>query len=368
MSWVCKVVLLLLFCVRVGCKDFEPVSDQPCFGQKPCLHTTAESRVSSGCMNNMWNGVWQDEGVAKKKKMKIMGKTMSMTPLGLSNRFISQGDITCDLADILLLSPGEEVNKRLTDANERHLLARLQGLRNKLWLSIGTSVDHRSTRLCEYIFGKMLYFRENDLYFDFCIFERLNFTMMYTFQDGFSTTMSSRNATQQILRFSNIQKTLRARGWKPDFLTMAGVEWDFKHWIDAKAEPDFKAIYPTIKMHIHAARKTWPILSGLFLRTQYVSDGKYTSNVANIQRYNNILRSFQNSDRRANSCKSIFILDMEKLMRHNGTQRSGWTDGLHPAPWITLQYVGLCTNALADLGELCLDVKQAGVREAVSDT
>ena len=39
-------------------------------------------------------------------------------------------------------------------------------------------------------------------------------------------------------------------------------------------------------------------------------------------------------------------------MRHNGTRASGWTDGLHPAPWVTLQYVGLCANALADLEEL----------------
>jgi hypothetical protein len=28
---------------------FEPVADQPCFGQTPCLHTSASERVASGC-------------------------------------------------------------------------------------------------------------------------------------------------------------------------------------------------------------------------------------------------------------------------------------------------------------------------------
>ena len=86
--------------------------------------------------------------------------------------------------------------------------------------------------------------------------------------------------------------------------------------------------------------------------TIYRSDS-YTFNFAHVQQYNNILLSFQPRDM-SKPCKSILIADMEKLMkRHNGTRASGWTDGLHPAPWVTLQYVGLCANALADLGELC---------------
>lgn len=129
-------------------------------------------------MRKIWEGDWQNEDVATaKKKMPLLGKTMSMTPLGMSNRFLSKHDVQCDIADLLLLSPSAEVEKRLTDAKERHLLARLQGLRNKLWLTIGTSVDHRSTRFCELLFGKRREFTQNDTYFDFCIFERLNFTV-----------------------------------------------------------------------------------------------------------------------------------------------------------------------------------------------
>ena len=178
---------------------------------------------------------------------------------------------------------------------------------------------------------------------------------MYAFQDGFSTTVSSRNASQQRVRFSKIQSSLNANGFPrgPDFLTMAGVEWDFKHWQDANAQPDFAAIHPAIKMQIHTAQKQWPTLSGLFLRTQYRSD-KYASNPAHVEHYNHILRSFHKASTMSSSpCKSIFVADMALLMRHNGTRASGWTDGLHPAPWISLQYVGLCANLLADLGELC---------------
>lgn len=346
------MVMLLLICATGGkCTAFEPVPDQPCFGQTPCLHTTASQRVSSGCMSKMWDGAWLNEDVATAKKS-LIGKMFKMTPLGLSNRFISTSDVECDITDLLLLSPSAAVTKRLTDANERHLLARLQGLRGKVWLTIGTSVDHRSTRFCEFLFGKTHSFSDDDgLFFDFCVFERLNFTMMYTFQDGFSTTVSSRNATQQRLRFSKIHMTLNAHGWQPNFLTMAGVEWDFKHWVDAKAEPDFAAIRPTIQMHVHAARKEWPALSGLLLRTQYSSDG-YTSNRGQVERYNRILHSFRSLDQ-SKPCESIYIADMAKLMRHNGSLSSGWTDGLHPSPWVTLQFVGLCVNALADLAELC---------------
>ena len=179
--------------------------------------------------------------------------------------------------------------------------------------------------------------------------------MMYTFQDGFSTTVASRNASQQRVRFSNIQSSLASNGWPrgPDFLTMAGVEWDFKHWQDAKAAPDFAAIRPAINMQVHIAREQWPTLSGLFLRTMYRSD-RYVRIPAYVEQYNHILRSFHKASAvSSRPCESIYIADMALLMRHNGTHKSGWTDGLHPGPWVTLQYVGLCANALADLGELC---------------
>ena len=333
---------------------FEPVTDQPCFGQTPCLHTSASERVASGCMDSIWEGAWQNTQVAA-RLVDLLGKRVPMTPSGLSNRFKPAVATQCDFTDLSLLSPSGEVEKSLTDAKERHLLARLRGLQNKLWLTLGTSVDHRSTRFCPLIFGSQKDIVFDGLVFDFCIFERLNFTMMYAFQDGFSTTVSSRNASQQRVRFSKIQSSLNANGYPrgPDFLTMAGVEWDFKHWQDAEAKPDFAAIRPAINMQIHTAQKQWPTLSGLFLRTQYRSD-YYASNPAHVEHYNHILRSFHKaSTMSSRPCTSIFVADMALLMRHNGTKASGWTDGLHPAPWITLQYVGLCANLLADLGELC---------------
>ena len=103
-------------------------------------------------------------------------------------------------------------------------------------------------------------------------------------------------------------------------------------------------------MQIKTVQKQWPTLSGLFLRTMYRSD-YYLNNLAHVKHYNRILRSFSvASEISTTPCKSVYIADMALLMRHNGTKASGWTDGMHPGPWINLQYVGLCANALADLG------------------
>ena len=74
-----------------------------------------------------------------------------------------------------------------------------------------------------------------------------------------------------------------------------------------------------------------PALSGIFLRTMYRSD-YYMHNPAYIEHY--ILRAFHKASKRRsnNPCKSVYIAGMALLMRHNGTKKSGWTDGLHPGP------------------------------------
>lgn len=358
--------LLLLTCATRGKRGavFKPLADEPCFGQKPCLHTTASERIESGCANSVWKGAWQNEQVASHQKTVVMGKKTMATHLGVSNRFEPASSLECDIADLLLLSPSAEVEKSLTDAKLRHLLTRLQGLRNKLWLTVGTSVDHRVTHHCPLIAGtRPRDIRSgDDVMMEFCVLERLNFTIMYTFRDGFSTTVSSRNATLQQARFSLLKQCLQANGWPhgPDFLTLAGVEWDFKHWFDAKADPDFEAVFPAIHMQSDIARRQWPSLSGLFLRTQY-SSNKYLFDQVQVECYNQILHHFQDTTKKYFPCGSIFVADMALLMRHNGSAHSGWTDGLHPAAWVTLQYISMSANVLSDLGELCSESRHAAV-------
>jgi len=41
------------------------------------------------------------------------------------------------------------------------------------------------------------------------------------------------------------------------------------------------------------------------------------------------------------------LLRMDKLMRNGGAQ--GWSDGLHPAPLVTLAYIDLVLNVMADV-------------------
>ena len=62
----------------------------------------------------------------------------------------------------------------------------------------------------------------------------------------------------------------------------------------------------------------------------------WVHNPAYVEHYNHILRSFHkaSTSRSDNPCKSVYIADMALLMRHNGTKKSGWTDGMHPGPWV----------------------------------
>ena len=41
------------------------------------------------------------------------------------------------------------------------------------------------------------------------------------------------------------------------------------------------------------------------------------------------------------------LLRLDKLMRNGGAL--GWSDGLHPAPHVTLAYIDLALNVMADL-------------------
>ena len=78
------------------------------------------------------------------------------------------------------------------------------------------------------------------------------------------------------------------------------------------------------------------MVKGIFLRNHYQAD-KYTFSNQQIVRYNAVLSGFVASKKhdvgKHLPCGQLFYADMASLMRHNGTKKSGWTDGLHPAAW-----------------------------------
>ena len=44
-------------------------------------------------------------------------------------------------------------------------------------------------------------------------------------------------------------------------------------------------------------------------------------------------------------------------MRNNGTKESGWTDGLHPAPIVSLNFLSLLMNILSDISAECINME-----------
>ena len=348
---------------RAAAHKYTPIADAPCYGQKPCLHTSAPQRIASGCMTSIWQGTWLDATEAQRlKAVQGLGKSYPMNKLGLSNRFRPRTEEECDVADVLQLSASADIEKSLTDAKERHLLQRLKGVRNRVWLTFGTSVDHRMTRMCPLLAGTPKTTVMDDLdssrVFNFCVLPALNLTIIYTFQDGLCSTMQSRNASLQRAKMAGLHSLMAAKGWPqgPDFVTLAGVEWDFKHWADSHARPDFDAAPAALALQTASVRYQWPMVKGIFLRNHYQAD-RYTFSNQQIVRYNAVLSGFAASKKHDMGkhlpCGQLFYADMASLMRHNGTKKSGWTDGMHPAAWVTFAYLSLSVNALADLGEAC---------------
>lgn len=349
--------------------QFVPVADLPCFGQLPCLHTTAQERLQKGCHRMIWNGTWQDTSVALYRNLSLGGAKYPTNTLGISNRFIPAVAYECDVSDLLFLSPSEAINLHRNDAIERHLLQRLHGLHSKLWLMIGSSVDHMNMNLgCPLLFGSQKTtaisvergFGSDHLTMDICHSPVFNFSFAYVFVDGFSTTIASRNATLRAAQFEAIHHQLVAWGWSvgPEFVTMSGLEWDFKHWMDASATPDFENVRPAILMQLGLLQRLWPDVTGVFLRTHFATlhsryGRPYLADASKVARYNDILRSLETMAMGEELCGGVMIADMDSLMMHHGTARSGWSDGMHPAPWITLQYMNLLAHVLADLGESC---------------
>lgn len=355
-----------------GTLPFVPMDNKPCFGQLPCLHTTSQDRLRARCHRSIWIGKWEDTSfVLGNKSLHVGGQSYKMNNAGLSNRYKSDTALECDLADLLLLSSSPYIHKHMNDASERHLHLRLQGLRNKLWVMIGDSVDHMNINLgCPLLFGTektSILSTEKDfsglderLTLDICTSTSINFTMAYVFVDGFSTTTASRNRTIRAMQYAGLDRTLRSLGWPlgPDFVTMGGMVWDIKHWIDAHAAPDWKNVSLVISMQIELLQNLWPHMKGIFLRTHFEClrsrHGKlYLSNQGLVEQYNSIMHKLSSNATELDLCGKVLIADMRKLMIHHGQSSTGWSDGIHPAPWVSLQYVSLLANIFADLGDAC---------------
>ena len=120
--------------------QFTPTAATNCYGAKPCLHTSANERLAAGCLEAVWEGQYGKQGT--KYKSGVSGNRSFQQPIApreLEPFFPRVGDM-CDLADLWAVSPLHRGH--IKDAVEAHWHTRLRGLRNALWLSIGSSIDH----------------------------------------------------------------------------------------------------------------------------------------------------------------------------------------------------------------------------------
>ena len=342
-----------------------PVVKSACHGQIPCIHTSWKDRLDYGCTHEVWRGEWINHDA------KIDVSHM----YNFSARYRSNSDAPCDITDISWLSPEIEKfrGKQMTDNTESHMLARLEHLYGKTLLMIGSSVDHRLTRNCEHYFGqnrvsKFFNFKrlnEKKYYphfIDYCHIEELNFTIIYQVGAGLSMPIDRNDSMKVSNEFFLWNKASEFLGMSsPNYLLLGGEEWDFKIWKDEKiSTPTDNYIASIINMRIDIAKKQWPFLEGIMIRNMYRAD-KYVTSTVDVTRYNQILRSIvigrSNTLRRNKDCGGLFIADIAALMRNNGTKESGWTDGLHPAPIVSLNFLSLLMNILSDISAECINME-----------
>jgi len=289
------------------------------------------------------------------------------------NSFTPFSAVECDLADVCAMAsevnPGVRSPFKWTDAQERYTLERLQGVRNTLWLTVGTSIDHRMTRVvCPKVFGN----RKQDLLgkagtvIDLCTFDPLNFTLAYTFTDGLGSTADALTFSARASHLADVQRLLSDAGYwaGPTFLTISGMEWDIKHWIDSGVPPEkypFASATLGARLLINAAHKQWPRLKSVSVRNVYEthSPKSILGNSSVMRAFNSLIAAMEvpfasGQSRVQHQCsQSVLIANMAALMRQGGRREAGWSDGLHPASWVTVQYVNLMMNILSDVGVVC---------------
>ena len=407
-----------------GSSRFVPVAATDCYGVKPCLHSTAAERVAAGCLEAVWEGHFGDKpteyrletikGNATQHRpdfsyMKPVAPKEGPRPTDVvtQNRFRPSIGEQCDLSDVWAVTlPGH-----VKEAIEAHWHQRLRGLKNTLWLQIGTSIDHfamkeacamfSATRTTVEAKPTIAHPMPTPLLVDSCHVPSLNFTFAHVAANGFSSTWLQRNASLQPTRFHEIALQLRRikpHGWYggPTFLIFGGMEWDFKNWRCAfpKTRQEWRVPLGLLHMQIRHARNVWPSdLKAVFARTMFTPTyGSFgcpcCANESHFTHYNYLLRSAAKpealdayfSGRDGNSkggssgsgsssstdvkrveatCTPLHVLDLQRMMLCNNTcgscsSRSGWsTDGLHPSRPVLLQYVSLALNLMADLGEYC---------------
>jgi len=374
---------------------FKPLEPETCRNVKPCLRSTARERLKANCTAAMWSGSWR---IDPQKPSDARGLSQ---PKGWKHQHFTTAAADCEEADPFVLAPTHD--RHVTVATSQFTTSRLAGLRGALWLMMGTSIDHGIVHEVCVRFGREVLVADAaptlthprpGLHFTWCrLPSPLNLTMVEMSARGLATLAHQRDAARWQQAAAEVQALLGTIGWSagPTFLSLAGVEWDLKNMATQKALPSSAAewddIRSSLRMQAAAARRVWPRLKAIALRTQFKTTYKFSAgwvhqDVKLYEMYSDLMRglareSFAQRFVRSPAasrpggrwCGMVSILDMDGFMNcswdgeryQDGCSYLGqakrdasWTrDGLHPMPWVYHQYWRVAANALADVGEAC---------------
>ena len=377
-----------------------------CYGMKPCIHTAPVERLRRGCLTaKLWAGKWSiglntSRGRSMRQKHYPFGLDFSATPLA-SQQFVPALD--CDYASALVLSPQSAIRGEHTSvAAEEYAMERLSGVRGKLWLMIGTSIDQNVLKFaCESFGAERTLFADvsQDAKLHLCNVRALGITLAYAFSNGLvsvregASTCRVPTRSEMLQRAHSLDEQLGAAGWAngPDFVSLSGVEWDFQHWFFCNATPWISQAERVVQEQVDTVRERWPRVKAVLLRPMFRSTYHefFQGDPAVYARYNAVLQRLVDSagsigpQRAAGAattsdtaggagavCPPLALLDLPTLMNYSATaggcaggfaeghgtcsSMSGWTvDGLHPPTWVMGTFLGLSLNMLSDFATAC---------------
>jgi len=201
---------------------------------------------------------------------------------------------------------------------------------------------------------------------DYCHLARLNVTLAFVAANGIATTWLQRSASLQHQRFVEIGQQLRRLTPPfydpPTFLTLGGMEWDFKNWRCAfpKSRSEWQLPLTILHVQVQAARAVWPHgVRAAFARTMFQPTyGTFgcpcCANESHFYHYNHLLRQAAKPENaavyysaaslstrqaapaaaanrggtasggealsgRAAVCTPVHVLDLQRIMKCNNT-------------------------------------------------
>lgn len=323
---------------------FVPTPSTNCFGVQPCVHTTPASRIAAGCTEAVWQGSFG--AVANATPARTADGSVYWRPLPPPadrippQLFRPSIGPQCDLTNVWTLSKLHKGHVRMAEEAAWH--QRLRGVKNALWLSIGSSIDLAVLREACAAFGQersvidadtapsslpleLQHERGNPwpsvLLISWCHVRSLNLTLAHVVAQGIATTALQTNASLQGLRFAEIGAQLAriptsgggshgshggAIPRTPTFVSFGGVEWDFRNWRCDYPRPtcttEWHEPIATLEMQAAEVRRAWPSVKAVFVRTVFKpTTGGFgcdcCAKEAAFFRYNDLLRDNARLDR-----------------------------------------------------------------------